>query len=562
MSSFTKCSTPLWALVLVGVTLTSAQAGEFRVPWLNGAVLGMGYEASTGNLTREVCAKVTAAEDRDINGGGPNDGLRFERIENREQFISKMLAEVKGEARYAAITASARISFAKSINITQKDQTMFIQNIVSTVETGSTREGLHPPYGAMLSDVSQFRRRCGTHYVSTIMYGGELLMTLQSSDRDEQKRSKFEANVRAAGAAAQGSATYSQTVTELKKHDELRIAGRKAGGGSTTPYSVETFVDEVSGFRSQVLANKKANVLYAIVSPYPERRSDPKSDMVDLASEKLLAFNEKLERMQDVTEDPEMYDIDPATLPAAVSARDRLRKVRDQLRSSIEACVYPVNSDGSEENQCSNMQSFITPPSAALDDNTPKRFASDCRIGPIQLPRQEFRGKMVIKGDNLVGGWMNIQFEAVPLVTDDRHGLRLKVTKRATEPGTSKKSSEEDVHETIKEIPIWSSSGCVINKLPTFAPTEVLRFFGDFQRPTTRSFKTLVDQASCGRVGSVGGVGRGFRSAPSSSFDCDVTLQPIRGLDLVHEELFQDLDKIRARKPFKGLLWLGALGPN
>ncbi|UZF92070.1 hypothetical protein [Bosea sp. NBC_00550] len=561
MSSLTKFPPRLLAVALMGLALTSAQAGEFRVPWLNGALLGMGYDASSGNLTREVCAKVSA-EDRDINGGGPNDGLRFERIESREQFISKMLAELSGEAKYAALTASARISFARSINITQKDQTMFIQNIVSTVETGSTREGLLPIYGDMSSDVSQFRRRCGTHYVSTIMYGGELLMTLQSSDRDEQKRSKFEANVRAAGAAGKGSATYTQSVTELKNHDELRIVGRKAGGGSTTPYSVDTFVDEVSGFRSQVLANRKANVLYAIVSPYPERRSDPKSDMVDLASDKLLAFNEKLERMQDATEDPEMYDIDRSTLPAAVSERDRLRKIRDRLRTSIEACIYPVNTDGDGPNQCRSMQGFITPPSAALDDFTPKRFASDCRIGPIQLPKQQFRGKAVIKGDNLVGGWMNIQFEAAPIVSDERHVLRMKVMKRATEPGTSKKSSEEDVHETIKEIPIWSSSGCVINKLPEFAATEVIRFEGDFGRPATHSFRKLVDQASCGRVGSGGGGGRGFRAAPSSSFDCDVTLQPIRGLDPVHEELFQGVNKIRARKPFKGLLWLGAAGPE
>lgn len=544
-----------------GVLLTAtawAQTNSQRVvtvPWLKGAELGMGYDATSGSLTGNVCIVVEPLPERNVQGGDPGS-WSLTKIATKEHLVERLFASVAGEAKFAALSSgSARASFAQTIEITQRDMTMLAQHALSTIEIGTKRgpslEVLKSD--SVLADPTQFRRSCGTHYVGVITWGGELIMALQASDRSEQGRSSFEANVRATFSAGKGSADFKKAIDRLKTHEYLRIAGRKAGGSGNTAYSIESFAEEISTFRQQVTADPKANVLSVTLFPYRGFAiATDKSETVDQASDKLAVYDIKYQRLADAIAQPGLYDIDASDLPTAQRELERLRGVRDQLRVAIERCVYPPEIQSQAIEECAALAEFKSPPADAVDQDTPRRFLSDCRRSEILVGDQEFKGQFkAIGGDGMFGSWANVQFQVAPLVLDDRI-LRLKITQRISEPNSSKKKSEEDTHELTKEVDIFRSSGCLVRVAPKAVTTAYIRF----QNNETHSFNDFVDQATCWRTGGDPGPGgRGFRAKQYSTFWCKASFLPVRNVQLLNEELLQN-GSVRTPKRFNGLSWL------
>lgn len=547
----------LMIVASAGTAAAQNAPGPFRlttVPWLTGAPLGMGYDAVSGSITGNVCIVVDPLPERKVEGGNQGE-WSFTKIVSKEQLVEKLLASASGEAKFAAWgSGSARMSFSNAIEITQRDTTMLAQNVVSTIEAGTKRGPISDllKNEELARDPAQFRRLCGTHYVGAITWGGELIMTLQASDRSEAARSSFETNVRATFTAGSGSADFKKAIEKLKTHEELRIVGRKAGGAADTAYTIDSFVQEISTFRKQVLANPKANPLSVTLYPYGKFAiADEKSEKIDLAADKLAVYEEKYQRLSNVLARPSSYDIDPASLPLVQQERERLGGVRSQLRVAIESCIYPSESQAPATEACEALAKFKAPPADAFDSDTPRKFISDCRIGEIPIPDQEFKGRYeTLSGDGLMGHSALIQFRVKPVIVDDRI-LRLSITQIVSEPGSSKKKSEDDIHELTKEVDVWKSSGCVIRYAQPAMSTQAIWF----QSAQTQSFNNFVDQATCWRIGGDSGGGSGFRARQYSTFWCRATFLPMRNLQLVNEELLQG-DAIRLPKPFKGLSWL------
>ncbi|QEL21937.1 hypothetical protein FQV39_04605 [Bosea sp. F3-2] len=528
----------------------SIKAADVHIPWLNGASIGMGYDAARGDLVRRTCISSTALPETRILGTGLHDGIHLERIDSKEQLISTLVASASGQAKFAVMSASARMSFARSVSISRNDTTMLIRHVISTVEIGSTVGDILPGYNSPKVKAPQFRRECGTHFVSTIIYGGELIMALQATERDEARKEQFEANVRAASSAMSGSGDVRTTKEQLSKHSYLRIQGRKAGGGDTAAYNLDTFASEVQGFRAQVEKNPKAAVLYIVVSPYPHMPLDASSAQVDAASNKLIALNSKLDTLNDITSDPTQYDINVRDHPLLVSARDQIQRVRDALRLDIEECIYPTTRPSSKSS-CGKLAGYVTPPSSVLDTDLPLKFEASCVSPPIQLPKTQFYGISNFRqGDGRIGQWMKVRFIVEPIVSDGRI-LRYSITKEVSEPGSSKLGAEEEIHELRKEIDAWSSPGCLILSTPSRLETPTITFRGK----QTHSFGQFIDQATC-EPATVPAANIPIRGQ-SSTYNCDVTFLPVRNLQIANHELFEN-GKLRERKPFKGLTWLGA----
>lgn len=520
----------------------SASAADLRIPWLDGAALGMGYDAATGSLMRESCADVKPLEAvlRD------ESNLDFERADTKEELISKLSASAGGEARFSIYSGSARASFAKSLEVQRNDTTIVVQNEVSSEEVGSVRTGAVDNGG----DLVKFRRRCGTHYVSTIVYGGELLMALQASDQSTLSKTQFEANVRAAVGAASGSAEYQESLQRLQSQNRLRITGRKAGGGKDEAYSVSAFAAQVQNFRSQVLENRRAHVLYAIVSPYVGfQTSTTKSATVDLGVEKLVLMDEKLVTLDKVTREPAMYDVDAADLPLVAQERYRLWDATASLRTDIEACSYPIDPATVDPPECQKIRTYAMPPTRAMGDGVPERFASDCRTTEAAIPPMDLKNGKRLRGDGRIGGRMLIEFEIQPTVVDNRI-VRVRVTERASEPGTSKNPAEEDIVEFYEEADVYRTPGCMVVEVPK--PISVAGRW--FTHDLTESYNYILDKATCISTARLSG-GGGFRSRTYDAFRCNVSFLPLRGMILANEELFED-GKVRPRQRFESLGWL------
>lgn len=538
----------LRSVLIGGAVLTlwssaeSAPAADLRIPWLDGAALGMGYDAATGSLMKETCADVKPLEAvlRD------ESNLVFERADTKEELISKLSASAGGEARFSIYSGSARASFAKSLEVQRSDTTIVVQNEVSSEEVGSVRTGAIDNGG----DLVKFRRRCGTHYVSTIVYGGELLMALQASDQSTSSKSQFEASVRAAVGAASGSTEYQESVQRLQSQNRLRITGRKAGGGKDEAYSISDFAAQVQNFRSQVLENRRGHVLYATVSPFVGfQTSTTKSATVDLAVEKLLLMDEKLVTLNKVTREPAMYDVDAADLPLVAQERDRLRDATASLRTDIEACSYPVDPATVDSPECQKMRTYVMPPTRAMGDGVPERFASDCQTTEAAIPPMDLKNGKRLRGDGRIGSRMLIEFEIQPTVVDNRI-VRIRVTERASEPGTSKNPAEEDIVEFYDEADVYRSSGCMVVEVPK-ATSVAGRWF---THGLTESYNYILDKATCVSTARLSG-GSGFQARTFDAFQCKVSFLPLRAMILANEELFED-GKVRPRQRFGSLGWL------
>ncbi|MBV7522335.1 hypothetical protein [Ensifer sp. ENS12] len=543
----------LLAAGTVAAWCSLAQSGfsaDLKIPWLEGAGLGMGYDAATGTLMRENCAPVTPLEPTSINVSK----LDYRRADSKEELISKMSASAEGEARFSLYSGSARASFAKQLEFRRNDTTMLVQIEVATDEVGSKRNGTVDIGG----DLVKFRRRCGTHYVSVIVYGGELLMALQDSSQSTSSKEQFEADVRAAAAGtATGSAQYRSSVERLESQKDIRITSRKAGGQGNEAHSVASFTKEVQSFSKQVFADRTAHILYAIVSPYVGfKTTTAKSAAVDLAVEKLMLMDDKFVILKKVTEEPAMYDVDADDLPLVVRERDRLREATDTLRIATEACAYPTDPKNDDPPECDKIKLFAMPPTRAMGDGVPDRFAADCRQTEVSVPRIELKTGKRLKGDGKIGNWMLIQFEVKPTVVDRRF-VRVRVIETASEPGTSKKASEEDIVEFYGEADIHPAPGCIVVEAPPPFSVDGVRFTHNM----TKSYDSVLDKATCISTAHLLG-GGGFQAKRYDAFQCNVSFLPLRGVVFEHGELLSADRNIRPRHRFKELGWLAVAGPS
>src|SRR5262249_37803192 len=145
-------------------------------------------------------------------------------------------AAVSADGQYGDFSGSMDASFSSSVHITQEDTSIYAQSFVTSVEEAV--EGSH--LNTDTSNLGIFRSNCGTHYVTAIIYGGELVALLQAADRSEEDRAKFDAHVTAALiGVGSGHGDVTQSAKTLRTHEDLRIEVSKSGAPGNLPTTPE-----------------------------------------------------------------------------------------------------------------------------------------------------------------------------------------------------------------------------------------------------------------------------------------------------------------------------------
>ena len=139
--------------------------------------------------------------------------------------------------------------FAESISISENDATVLLQYRVTKTEQGLRLDSSSPLKPAFQDlNLLRFRSRCGTHYVSSIGTGGELIMSFQSSLSEWNSRTDFSLAVRASGGAYTGKLSIDKSREEALSKSNVTIVGRKAGGADNIPYSLDSMREELKTF--------------------------------------------------------------------------------------------------------------------------------------------------------------------------------------------------------------------------------------------------------------------------------------------------------------------------
>lgn len=265
-----------WVIASLAVIPLCAicEAKALEAPWIKGARLGMGYDTRSGELTDEC---VVVGNVSRTPAQSPGDGWTFRRIESEHQRKQISSTSYGVEAKMASFGASAGSTFISTLQVSDRALTMLVQNKLSVFEESAPVKDENIKKTA--ETLSQFRRRCGTHYISAISYGGELIMALERSEHESLSASQLEQRARVAmtlGAAAEASRM--QSVQEMRNDKLLRISGVKAGGSGARAFSVDDFVEETRSFGSQV--KDSPQVIGVTLLPYPTLKRDSRQTIL------------------------------------------------------------------------------------------------------------------------------------------------------------------------------------------------------------------------------------------------------------------------------------------
>lgn len=550
------CATPL------------AAAAQTLVPWVQGATLGKGYDLGSGALIDIECINWRALPERQIRGAGTQDGLLFREIVTREELKSSLVMAANASAKFTVVNASAKMRFSESVSISRHDATVLLQYRVTSAEQGLLLESASPlktDYQRRTSDPLDFRKYCGTHYVSSISTGGELIMTLQSGIREWKSRKAFTAAVRGAAGAYAANVKVDQSQEKSLKNSDLTIVGRKAGGADTIAYSLDLLREELKTFRQQVLdrADRKDVVLYATLTPYPGVNfdADPKAVAVENASEVLILYGDKLATLNDVLQRPDAYDIEPTTIDRLDSEISRLRTARDDLRLDIAACLDPSTQAGLlRPNACQNLGKYPRPPLDQNDTALPEKLSTLCVRTDIVLSPMTIAGAKHIRGDGHLGpSSALIKLSVETRLVDQGRQLRGRAIKRIEETGGSRNPAEFELHEkSIDALVLWRGDGCIIPndgvQLPELSSAEY-RFDPSPFTPGIKqvwSIEGTVDRVECWLAPNSDIPNRLIRG---HTVDCTIHFASLRNVPLVSDDLIQG-GNLRAKKPFDRLAWL------
>jgi hypothetical protein len=561
-------------------------AAQIEIPWPpGGAVLAMGYDIHTGQLKNK-CLKNYKERTLSRSTALVNTH-NFEEVHSRRELREKLMVSVEGGARFGATSLSGKAEFAESVSISDIEAAVFAYrksisqpDIVESVD-------LDNPYGLPNRGLpSNFRENCGTHYISSIVYGGELLLLIKTEVHDRTKRSEAAAKIKASGVTWNAGASASQT-KELKEFSsKLTITGRKAGGSSDTTYTLEDAIQEYRTFPKQVesaraidaktgrdsnkgaaddTASRRRMVpISAFVKEYPHLGpiQSEYSAQLDSASEALFRYNDLIPEIAPVLKDPRRHDVADQGLGALDRYYVGLVSLRRAILRDLKACAaFAAGEQGTSRTGCDRLGKYPTPPLTALAE-IPKRLMNSCDVTSVQIKdfqvmRSQFHYQ---RGDGRIGpgsAVFDLNLYTLPLIDGRRVRLNGEITMRETTGSRDQREFDMWTAQIDKELE-WSEPGCAIDRSTWPEQRRSARKDVRFNTLGGQEFSIpdgdLVDSVTCDIRPRPSG--RGMQARRMDVPQCVVRFRRHHGVRLVSEELLQADNRPRDRRDFAYPSWI------
>jgi hypothetical protein len=406
------------------------------VEYQSGVQLGHGYNAFTGEFTSR-CYK---GEIEFNPHGAAISRIDWEETTDYESI--RMVFRIDASASYNAAVgqANGKTSSLSSFNSARSNASgMVILRLETSTETLLNRK-LRPELEQLVTkngieDPFALRRNCGTHYVSTINYGGELYASLSHAARSEKDRSDFMAAFGASGFGVSASGTI-LTTEELEKYSSsLQVSGGMTGSAKPFPMSLADLRQRVAELQLEMNNEAKQEMkewkrraapIDVVVVPIGLKQIDhDKLDSIAPGLRRLEALRSYQDQVEAIAADPDAYHVDQDGLAeTAQRISVRVEELVYEIRAKVRKCSAALEEDMKEACNFGEFANIPTSPTAGL----PPLYIEACQKNWTPPPLgAALAGLRKSYGDNSMGGNDTVEVSASYAGTPDS-GLTQTVT--------------------------------------------------------------------------------------------------------------------------------------
>lgn len=564
MGSVLRMVFPLLAVAaLLAFFPRALGAQTINVPWpLEGTGLGHGYDIHLGEFKNEPCVAVKSKP----AARGAALGLQhfeLEDIRSRSDLSKRLSESLQAQGQMKAFRASARKSFVESISISQAEAAIAL--LVQVTGTQDIAElGVGPFHNAQeLNNPEKFRARCGTHYVSSVTKGGELLLLMKSYVSKKEEASQFYSEVKAA--STEWSAKQEKTATTSLRQIEsrIRITGHRSGAAGPNPYTLNEAVTAYRTFPDEI-DKSKGTIIHISLTPYPSTVVDTSwAAELDAAVERLLDYEYLQAHADRVLASPELFDIAPGTIEVLARFSRELRAKGVSLRQDIKECAFSIARKAWFKRSCRRLAKYENVP-VNTESTLPSDLGARCgqrnvRLTDVTVGQTEF-GKE--KGDDKVGPDTAV-FDISARTTLQKQPPRVMLTMDLLMRQTwgSRNPNELDHHRARlwKELE-HDAAGCALDpaqwKERSSGQKDIgLHRLGPQELILDARSGDLVDKLSCS-IGAPPDRRGGPQAKVTQRPKCTVVFKPLVGVVIVPIGLLDSNGEARPRRSFERPGWL------
>jgi hypothetical protein len=405
------------------VSSIGAQA-EMLVEYQPGMHLGQAFNSYTGALLEDC---YVGQKDATVYNSSRAD-FTWDEVHTTEQ-----MRRALGVSTSAGYNGGVTRAFGKATYVSSFKSNLSEINIVARmhIETGfdllrdatlkpDVRKQVTGFFGGI--NPLKLRQRCGTHFVSSIVYGGELSAVMTEHVNSSKDYDEFKITASASQGAFSGSMEASSEIEESRFAHNLKIKGHLSGGSEEIFTDVPSLRLKFRNLRREVSGNLEQEITgntkqIAQIPAVVERKTAPievvlteyamvgaeadKAAALDIAVNKLDKFKDFRDAAASVAETPSRFFVNPESVPFTFAKIDKLiSKYVLDLRAQMNRCADAESGTGHE---C-DFSGYPQPPTSP-DADLPKLYADECNAN-WQPPRYgtEFAVMPRVSGDGSMGG--------------------------------------------------------------------------------------------------------------------------------------------------------------
>lgn len=380
------------------------------VDYQPGISLGYGYDALSGKFT----GPCYTGSSKPTFFAEPIGNLVWGESITRDSLRRSLNMSVSASYDGEIASASGKVSYENLFTAAKSVVTISARNnLVIGFETLTDKKEILPDGASVLTrDVLSMRQRCGTHYVQSINYGGELFAILKQDVKSQSERDQFALDAKASGITFSGDTSIRSKLEESIFESTVEIHASYAGGNEVNLMSPAELRAQFSQFRQHIARQAAQSfdqqklisqpVSVVLVEIMPSGDDADKLAALSDAMKKLSALEDYQDAVLDIARRPSLYNVSIEDLNDNASKIDtRINALVGNLRQQMRQCSTAASVDIPV--RC-NFSAFPMIP-AVPDSDLPALYRDACgRMWTPPPTASEFQVLRRLGGDDSMGG--------------------------------------------------------------------------------------------------------------------------------------------------------------
>lgn len=363
--------------------------------YLPGMLLGRGYDAQEGKV-KEDCMSFEKHPEPEKAIAEANWG--WDEVTSNSDLLEALEVDAKASLKLGGFGGSAEINL-----LSKHKLSAFSANVLASARTGlrweyTTMVNLKGPYEKLVIEKpDEFRKRCGTQYVSGIFYGGTFYTMITIETSSQSDLDEVSAAVSASYGPFEASGKLDKKTEEAISNRRKSIIGYGTGLGTDgTPLSFDELNSRWANFNKEVQTSGGAPIKVQFAE-YPTTQFSESPQLNHLITAR-WDFVSLIAELEYISGHQDQFYMDINTWGG------HLDYLREQAETSLQQLDVAIDQCSQDQSQCS-----LPGEIGRADDireELPPRYISVC--GPQTLNLSHFIGAVdrlpLCRGDKEMAG--------------------------------------------------------------------------------------------------------------------------------------------------------------